>query len=551
MTNEAPMLEGRRAAVSSAFCRTVRGLSRQWSLIVRWSLVIGHWSFAPAATPIEGAQEWKPSRETLVIFNASSASSVALATVYAGLREIPEGRLIGLPLSMEETITRDEFEATLREPLLRTFAERNWWKFEKRDLIDPNGRRYGQAPQVVQQAIRVLVLMRGVPLRVTRSAGTGPKDVNEASVDSELAALGLPNRKLEGALENNYYQSRRRFPEDKKALGQILVGRLDGADDATVRRMMQDTLQAEREGLWGRAVVDFGLVDAGYEEGEQWLGRSVATFRDAGIPVFTDRYKEVLRDAWPLPDTILYFGWYTDQCTGALASPGFRFKPGAIACHLHSFSAATLRDRTAHWCAPLLDHGAAATLGNVWEPYLALTVHFDLFNARLLDGFTLGEAAWSATPALSWTNVLIGDPLYRPFVRPRVMMSEKAADLDYALYHDLAVRYLPRDGKKFRRELVRIAEEKKSPRLLELASLISSMDGNYGQASDFLQHAAALYKTPEDKLRCSLYDAELARRSGDAKQSLTLVQRIVDESIYSDMPAMSAAMGMKKEMTVR
>jgi hypothetical protein len=75
------------------------------------------------------------------------------------------------------------------------------------------------------------------------------------------------------------------------------------------------------------------------------------------------------------------------------------------------------------------------------------------------------------------------------------------------------------------------------------------MDGNYGQASDFLQHAAALYETPEDKLRCSLYDAELARRSGDAKQSLTLVQRIVDESIYSSMPAMSAAMAMQKEMS--
>ena len=67
------------------------------------------------------------------------------------MREIPEDRLMGIPLSNEETISRDEFESTLREPLLRKFAERKWWEFEKRDLIDPNGERYGQTPQVVKQ----------------------------------------------------------------------------------------------------------------------------------------------------------------------------------------------------------------------------------------------------------------------------------------------------------------------------------------------------------------------------------------------------------------
>jgi uncharacterized protein (TIGR03790 family) len=512
-----------------------------WALVIHGSLIMGHRSFSA---------DWQPSRETLVIFNSSSPSSVSLAKVYAGLREIPEDRLFGIPLSSEETISRDEFESTLREPLLRKFAEQKWWEFEKRDLIDPNGERYGQVQQVVKQSIRVLVIMRGVPLRVARTAagGKGPEHADAASVDSELAALGLQNRKLPGVIENNYYESKRRFSEEPKALGQLLVGRLDAADDATVRRMMQDSLKAEQEGLWGRAVIDFGLMEAGYEDGEQWLGRSVAAFRDAGIPVFTDRYKEVLRDDWPLPDTILYYGWYTDRCKGALASPGFHFRPGAIACHLHSYSAATLRDRTERWCAPLLDHGAAATFGNVWEPYLTLTIHFDVLNARLLDGFTLGEAAWAATPGLSWMNVVIGDPLYRPFAKPRLMMSEEPTDLDYALFHDLAVRFLPGDGVKFHQELVRIAEEKDSPRLLELASLVSAMDGNYGQASDFLEHAAALYEKPEDKLRCGLYDAELSRRAGDAKESLALVKRLIEQSGFASIPALSAAIGMQHEM---
>ena len=123
----------------------------QWTLVVLSSLA---------------AEPWIPSRETLVIFNSSSPASVSLAQVYAGLREIPKDRLFGLPLSNEETITRDEFESTLREPLLRKFAQEKWWEIGKRDLIDPNGRRYGATPKVVKQSIRVLVVMRGVPLRV-------------------------------------------------------------------------------------------------------------------------------------------------------------------------------------------------------------------------------------------------------------------------------------------------------------------------------------------------------------------------------------------------
>ena len=54
-------------------------------------------------------------------------------------------------------------------------------------------------------------------------------------------------------------------------------------------------------------------------------------------------------------------------------------------------------------------------LGNVWEPYLSVTQHFDVYVARLLQGYTFIEAAYMASPALSWMNTAVGDPLYRPF----------------------------------------------------------------------------------------------------------------------------------------
>jgi uncharacterized protein (TIGR03790 family) len=83
-----------------------------------------------------------------------------------------------------------------------------------------------------------------------------------------------------------------------------------------------------------------------------------------------------------MTDCALYYGWRTEKAAGPFAQPEFRFSPGAIAVHIHSFSAMTLHDPNANWVAPLLSRGAAASLGNVYEPYLRLTAHRNIFNDR-------------------------------------------------------------------------------------------------------------------------------------------------------------------------
>lgn len=534
----------------------VRGKIATWmlSLISLFSgdhLVLSAPTVPRAASIPSPVGEWEPVKETVVVFNPSCEGSEALAKYYAGLRHIPDERVVGIACPKEETITRDEFEKTIREPLLKKFTDKKWWVVESRDVLDPNGNPTIKEPKVVSQDVRVLVLMRGMPLRVKRAsqeASPNVMETDEASVDSELAALGLMQRPIKGGIENRYYQSTRRFADHYEARGQLLVGRLDAADIETVKRMINDTLKAESEGLWGRAVVDFALKDGAFLEGERWLGNSVKLFRDAGIPVYADRNKEILRNHWPLPDTILYFGWYIDQCSGALGAAEFKFKPGAIACHLHSFSAASLRTKTEHWCGPLLDHGAAAVLGNVWEPYLTLTTHFDLVNARLLEGFTLGEAAWSGTPVISWMNVLVGDPLYRPFRKERAQPGSGSPGATYALYHDLAHRYLPHDGKKFRREIVHIAEENKNPALLELAAMLSTLEGNFGEADDFYQHARSLNTEPADQIRCALYRAELAQRKGKPEEARDQLEQIINEPSFAKLAGYAVAQSMKMSL---
>ena len=90
--------------------------------------------------------------------------------------------------------------------------------------------------------------------------------------------------------------------------------------------------------------------------------------------------------------------------------------PGAFAYHLHSFSAQVLRSSTANWVGPLLAKGATASIGFVAEPYLVATLDLPTFFGRLVFfGASYGEAAYAASPVLSWQTTVVGDPLYRPF----------------------------------------------------------------------------------------------------------------------------------------
>jgi len=59
----------------------------------------------------------------------------------------------------------------------------------------------------------------------------------------------------------------------------------------------------------------------------------------------------------------IYCGWYDDKVDGPFTMPKVEFMPGAIAYHLHSASATTIRSATECWVGPLLAKGATVTMG--------------------------------------------------------------------------------------------------------------------------------------------------------------------------------------------
>ena len=139
-----------------------------------------------------------------------------------------------------------------------------------------------------------------------------------------------------------------------------------------------------------------------------------------------------------------YWGWYEGAINGPFNLPGFEFAPGAIALHLHSFSARSLRLADGGgWSGPLIARGATATFGNVYEPYLEYTHQPQMLTRAFLGGATLGEAAYYAMPVLSWQAIVLGDPLYRPLTVPLAEQGQEShARLSGRLASYVALRRL-------------------------------------------------------------------------------------------------------------
>jgi uncharacterized protein (TIGR03790 family) len=361
----------------------------------------------------------------LIVYNEDVPESKPLADYYAQKRGVPTNQVCAVHVRGAETITRREFNEQLRDPITRFMIRHGLLAQEPRTVEDPF---LGPVPslQTVGCRISYVVLMYGVPLRIETDATLveRAKDLNvrkefkrdEASVESELALLPTVNYSVLGPMSNPFFESTAESFGAPLNRQMLLVGRLDGPDPATVRRMIDDALTAEYYGLQGRAYFDAqGIHEKGYEAGDQWIVASCQMFRDAGYECDLDERPEIFNRDYPMTDAAIYAGWYTAGVSGPFLRSDFQFKTGAIAYHIHSSSAASIHTRSDFWVGPLLARGAAATMGNVYEPYLQLTPHIDLFFKRLLNSGLFLEAGYGSEPALSWQTTFVGDPLYAPF----------------------------------------------------------------------------------------------------------------------------------------
>jgi uncharacterized protein (TIGR03790 family) len=470
---------------------------------------------------------------TLVVYNTADRDSTELAHYYAQRRAIPKDQVIGLKCAKTEEITRAEYERTIAEPLRQIFNAHGWWKL--REASSPLG-------PVESNRIRFVALIRGIPLKIAeapgypgdKSPGPGPVGaVNAAAVDSELSILGYHMKIISGAVPNPYYRGFSTIA-DAHHPAMMLVCRLDAPSAETVRGMIDDSLAAEEHGLTGFAYVDArNIKEAGYLEGDTWLYTLANSARRHGTPVVLDNGPGLFPEGYPMNQAALYFGWYAEHVTGPFVRPDFRFARGAVAVHIHSFSAATLRDPLHHWVGPLVSAGAVATFGNVYEPYLTLTPQLDIFYDRLRQGFTFAESAYMAQRALSWMTTFVGDPLYRPY-KGTAELEEKPNSGEWADFREVGRAWFSADRAKGDEALRELAKKYHSGMIMEALGLLQLSVNDRDAAMASFEQARDYYGgKSDDAIRVAIHEIIQLESVNHIAEAKTLGEKMIAASPHS------------------
>lgn len=393
-----------------------------------------HWSvwrrglfFAFTLTLILTLRAEGPEARVVILANSRQAESVRLAEFYAGQRAIPVANIVALPLPEAESITWREFIDQVWQPVQDELHRRGWIDGTTSSLFDRLGRRRYAA---TSNRIAYLVTCRGVPLRINNDPTLlelakvdrrmAPElHKNESAVDAELCLIALGGYEIAAVVPNPLFANDR--PPSLDAEMVVKVTRLDGPTWESARHLVTSALEAERTGLLGRYYVD---LQGPHPDGDQWLQATRAQLQELGFDGDTEATSATFDVAARFDAPVFYFGWYAGNLNGPFAREGFAFPPGAVALHIHSFSAPTMRSADSAWCGPLVARGVTATVGNVFEPYLGFTHRPNFLLRALSQGKNFGDAVYYALPVLSWQAVAIGDPLYRPF---KVPLAEQGA----------------------------------------------------------------------------------------------------------------------------
>jgi uncharacterized protein (TIGR03790 family) len=479
----------------------------------------------------------------VLVYNSLLPESRDVANHYAAVRGVPSDQVIGLSLPEGETMTRAEYRDTLENPLL-AFLQQKGLLVYPAPLSDAltNGLKPAQCK------VRYAVLCFGVPLRIAEDVSLyKPGDEklpeamrrNGAAVDSELCLLPWrdPARGLGGPLANPLFRTANSTQLDP-CNGLLMVARLDGPSAAIARQLVDKAMEAETNGLWGRAYFDLrGLTNGTYKRGDDWIALAADVTHRYGFETVVDQQPETFSAAFPMSQIALYAGWYDPNVSGPFTRPKVEFMPGAFAYHLHSFSAHTLRSTTSNWSGPLLAEGLTATLGCIDEPYLEGTPNIGIFFDRwLLAGFTFGEAAYSCQQTLSWQTTVIGDPLYQPFGKDPRALDEALRARHSPLREWSQLRFVNLNllaGSK-RADLARYLTEQditsRSAVLQEkLADLYQSM-GQYDSAINACRRALQLNPSPEQKVRLTLSLAAQLADADKTEELLALYDNFIKET---------------------
>jgi len=348
-----------------------------------------------AAVPLLSGQ--KPDN-VLVVINQDSPLSRSVGEYYVERRHIPLTNVCRLSVKPDETISRGDYDDKIARPI-SAYLRR----------------------QRLQDQILYIATTSGVPLRIQGNIGTMLAEA--ASVDSELTLLysdmqGKPHL-LPAGIRNPFFgkvYSPFRHPD----FPIYLVTRLTGYDFADAKGLIDRALVARNRGSF---VIDLKGSDSG--PGNGWLSAAARALpKDR---VILDDTGQVLYNQ---RDVIGYASWGSNDPDRKQRAVGFRWLPGAIMTEYVSTNGRTFVRPPDSWnissswsdpknfagspqtlTADYIHEGATGASGHVYEPFLQFTPRPDILLPAYYHGRNLAESYYLAIPALSWMNIVVGDPL--------------------------------------------------------------------------------------------------------------------------------------------
>jgi len=404
---------------------------RWWALLL---LTLGLRAGSPLAAadgPTQRPVHKRTPAEVLVVFNANSPISQSIANDYANRRQIDHVLTVRC---------QDSASATARETIpLAAYTEQ----------IETPIRRYLQS----HTNIDFIVLTKGIPIRITGAAiGSCDEHSQEPaavrghpSVDSYLAALDYTNwpnpLKIDitgsGAIgiaySNRYWNATEPFSHAK--FGGYLVSRLDAYTEAQAKALTTAALAAEHGLAHGKILLDvqpsFGLGDpAGQPAPISGLViHDESPWREfnADLRKAHDQLaRRGIADELELSETFVggrtnllgYFSWGSNDAKYSSAAYQSLFlAPGSFSDTAVSTSARTFLPTTGgqSLLTDLIAHGLTCGKGYVDEPLLQAIASPTIALDRYTSGYTMAESFYAASRFVGWEDIVIGDPLCRPY----------------------------------------------------------------------------------------------------------------------------------------
>lgn len=328
----------------------------------------------------------------LVVANRNSPDSMRVAGYYAKKRGIPTSNVVLVTTSSDEEIAKAKFNSEIEEPIR-------------------------QAVTALRRPVDYIVLTRGIPLRFADWGTSGGY-----SVDAMIAADQLPLPEITKLQDsdvaraaNPYFGKSEPFSHAK--FNFYLVTRLDGYTVDDTLRLVDSSATAKRE----KGPFFFDEADnrknKDYSDMQDLLGKADEMLRKKGFASSDEKTTTFVAPSDPLAG---YASWGSND--GAFNLDTYhrlKFLPGALVETYVSTSGRTFRPTTGgqSLVADLIAQGVTGVKGYVSEPYTFALARPDILFDRYTSGYNLAESFYMASPVLKWKDVIIGDPLCRPYAK--------------------------------------------------------------------------------------------------------------------------------------